>query len=240
MVKKNSLNDYLDLGAQNKGSRFYPPDPGDPNVYVEKRALAAGFFIMWAPSGGGKSTNSLALAMVIGSPENELNYAYVLEPRATGEYNEALQNSSLAMETTLKMFDVYAGSRIRYLIVDSMTYLIPAIGFTCLGGQEDVTMKEGLRRSEILGVLALDAAARSRHLTVIATINSDLFPRPIALEGACEGVFNIKAPGHLIIKDRSHRENADLLIDLTAVRAARQLLGQRAGDDSNSDSDRWI
>jgi hypothetical protein len=183
---------------------------------------------MSGPTGSGKSTNSLALALEIGRTSEEVNYVYVLEPRAQGPYNEALENASLTTETLSRLIQAYSRSANRYVVIDSLTYVIPAMGATALGGQEDVTMKEGLRRSEILGVLSLDMMARKSSLTIIGTINSELFPRPTALEGACEGAFTIESLGRLILRDRSFRASQPILLESASVLAARSLLGQTA------------
>jgi hypothetical protein len=134
------------------------------------------------------------------------------------------------------MFAHYKASASPYVVVDSLTYIIPAMGSTALGGQEDVTMKEGLRRSEILGVLALDAQARQIGITVIGTINSELFPRPQALEGACEGAITMESPGRLILRDRQQRSASPLHLRDSSLLAARMLLGQ----SSSSDRDRSV
>jgi hypothetical protein len=202
--------------------------------------MSAGLFLMWGVTGSGKSTHSLALALELGQAFDQLNYLYVLEPRATGEYNELLQSAALAKETLAGIFLKTATLGGKYLVIDSLTYIIPAVGAACLGGQEDVTMTGGLRRSDILGVISIDATARKNGLTVIGTVNSELFPKPQALTGACEGSFSINASGTLLITDRLHRKPVDYSPEYAALFAARTLLGQTAEAPAFSNVDNAI
>lgn len=204
---------------------FTPPSAGTSNVQFQGRPLSSGLFLLSGPTGSGKSTHSLALALELSVKADSLNFAYVLEPRASGPLNESLLQATLSNETLERMVAdaVNAG---HYLVIDSLTYVIPAVGIVALGTQEDVTMKEGLRRSEVLGVLSIDAMARKYGVTLVGTINSDLFPRPKVLEGACEGAMEIGEAGFVYLSDRSNRQKQLVRLDPFAMMAARNLLGQ--------------
>lgn len=234
VTQSDEMRDLHALAAASGQKTFFPPSAGEPNVKLGQRPLAAGFFIMSGPTATGKSTNSLALALELGLPYGMLNYVYVLEPRASGPYSERFENSALMHETVDNMFRAYASTGSPYLVIDSMTYVIPAIGAHALEGQDDVTMTGGLRRSEILGVLGLDMRARKAGLTVIGTINSELFPRPDALKGACEGQFLIEAPGKLMLSDRTERGSTPITLQATSIAVARALLGQSTLGPSNT------
>jgi len=240
MVKAISERVLKDIAQANQGRWFFPPDPGTENIRLNERPLSAGFFLMWGPTGGGKSTMALSLALILGAEKGALNFAYVLEPRATGNYNKLLEDSGLAYERTLKMFEDYRSSEAPYLVVDSFTHLISSVGTTLLGTQEDVTMEKGLKKSDILGVLALDHAARERSLTIIGTVNSELFPRPRVLEGACEGMFELSGEGTLTLRDRANRRDTTFKVPTEVIGVARELLGQRGEASYDSVKGIWI
>lgn len=209
-----------------------------PNVRAGEVPLAAGFYLFSGPTGSGKSTLSLALALLIGKTMNrQASYTYFLEPRARTKEYEGLLGVN-ATEEFEKYLDNYVAQERRSVVFDSVTYLIPAIGKKTMGDREDVTMKAGLRTSDILGVLTLDNLARSRNLTVIGTINSELFPRTEDLEGACEGSIQINSLGTtaLTVRDRLKRVRQTLPLPSEAVTAARALLGYVSKDTSSTRS----
>jgi energy-coupling factor transporter ATP-binding protein EcfA2 len=230
MVTVRSLKPKTDYLALPRGG-YEGPLIHKANVMAGDCPLAPGFYLFSGPTGSGKSTYSLALALMIAARSGlAVSYRYMLEPRAQTKDLEKLlgPNSADAIKALLE--GVVAES-LKYVVLDSVTYLLPALGKKMMGDQEDVTMKAGLRRSDILGVLAMDNLCRGYALTVIGTINSELFPRTADLEGACEGAITINAvkPG-LIIRDRLARMKQHLALPDAAVDAARNLLGYTSSD----------
>jgi hypothetical protein len=165
-------------------------------------------------TGSGKTSHALALAFGLrNNPETEPlnNFLYIDEPRAPlNPWSEKLENPALTDEVLRDMLREY-GQTGPSLVIDSMTYRIPELGVLRMGGQEDPFMKEGLRKSDVLGVLRLDSIAREAGMTLFATVNSDLFPRTRVLEGACEGMITIEGQRRLLVRDRITRAH-DILI----------------------------
>jgi energy-coupling factor transporter ATP-binding protein EcfA2 len=236
MVNTYEESDFLALAAKNEGHAFFPPQSGPPNVYVGKRPLTYGLYLLTGRTGAGKSTTAVSLALMMGAQTGQMNYANILEPRASGDINKDLSNASLAPGRLDEILAFYASlSSTPYVILDSITYLISAVGALKLGGQEDVTMKGGLRRSEVLGVLSMDEQARQLGITFIGTVNNELFPRPEALEGACEGNISLEAHSlEIFIRDRTDRNATPVALDSAAFTAARSLLHQTRLIDTSS------
>jgi energy-coupling factor transporter ATP-binding protein EcfA2 len=226
MVTLKSTKGKLDFNNLSRDG-YEGPTLHAPNVYAGARPLAPGFYLFSGPTGSGKSTFSLALALIIaarmGSP---ISYRYMLEPRAASKDLDRFLGPNSA-EATTGLLKSIADSGLKSVVLDSVTYLIPALGKKMMGDQEDVTMKAGLRRSDIVGVLAMDNLSRGFGLTVIGTVNSELFPRTSDLEGACEGSMTIRSLGQasLEIRDRMTRTKQTLQLPDAAVTTARQLLG---------------
>jgi len=194
------------------------------------RHMAAGLYLMHGATGSGKSTLGLALAMMLGENDKVVNYAALLEPRAP--------HGPIVMKPKLNDVIGYLEDKVlkfarRYVVLDSLTHLIPLAGKFVLQKMEDTTLQGGLRRSEILGVLTIDDIARTAGKTLIGIVNADLFPRARVLEGVCEGQIAIDPRfGDLHIRDRIAREVTSVTLDPVAISAARHVLGYPVDDDS--------
>jgi hypothetical protein len=231
-MKAHSL---VTLAGGARGQTFWPPVKESANVFFGPHSLAPGLLLMSGITGSGKSTNSLALALMIATTSRQpVSYVYTTEPRADYPASQDLLGMN-APERINDLLQATAGSSAKSVVIDSLTHVIPLLGLRRLGDSQDTTMKEGLRRSDVLGTLDLDLRARAAGLTVIATVNAELFPRPDALEGACEGFFVITGMGALTLRERLTRSEISVVIPPPFLNAARTLLGYRSAAKTTKD-----
>lgn len=187
-----------------------------------KLRLSPGLHLLIAPKAAGKTLTSLALHLAYQAAGVPTVFAYLMEPRSP------VVDSLLAQggwdEYLTGMLQTAAGG---VVIVDSITYLLNRLGRIVELEEQigKVTYKEGLTPRDILSVLLTDELARASGVSLIATLNSELFPVPDKLEGACEGVIRLHSPGSLQLRNRSARVTQDVVLHQSLVNAAAELIG---------------
>lgn len=187
-----------------------------PRSYlIGNRTWAAGLYLFVGPRASGKSTLLAGLAewlidqrteaQVAGKPtEYSVSYHYVREPRASVSSGEESQprNDSRHILDVIK-----DSSAPGFVIIDSITLLLPIWGMQQLGGLSDVTYPRGVRLSDMLALSELDFRAAEAGNVVIAAMNSDLYPMAEILESLIEGALSVTGTwGTVVMRNRVLRD----------------------------------
>jgi hypothetical protein len=212
---------------------FTMTDPHDPNIILPVTAgitegpvpLAYGLHLMAGVKASGKTVSSLALVYETLAADKPARYEYVMEPRS--RFVSSLVGEQGAWQKHL----VSAMGRVKggILVADSLTYLIDKLDKSVEMEEElsRVTYSGGLSPRDIMGVLFHDELARKHEIALVGTLNAELFPVIDKLGGACEGEFQLAAPGSFQHRDRSTRSWKTVALSSSAMTKAFNALNYK-------------
>jgi len=129
-----------------------------------------------------------------------------------------------------KIVESVAAGAPKVIVLDSVTHFLSLYGY-CLTVKKnvpDTTLPGGMPRSAIWATLAIDALAREQRVAVVATVNSELFPRVDILEGACEAQMEITQGYTIVYRDRGARKMREVRLNNVVTAQALSSLGYSA------------
>jgi hypothetical protein len=211
--------------------------PKNPAMTGGEFSLPAGLHLMSGPRGVGKSTTALAFALYLMLQCNlSPVYKYMMEPRATGEYQVTTHTQWIDFLDKLvsDVRSVNSGPGIG--IVDSGTYTLPlTLAPEVTQALGNAAFKGGLTVRDILSTLWLSNRMMDANVALIVTVNSELYPSVDVLEGAAEGIIEVVSPGSFTYKNRSKRIDHAFNLPQSLVQLAFAIVGSKKGSDITTD-----
>lgn len=237
-----------DIDKTNPFSRFIPnagTRPEDVEAVVLKTRtgklhLPAGFYLLTAGTGGGKSITSAALVLTALNQSKFAQYCYCNEARTPTLNNPfGPGEEAYAFETTedskSKLMNWPTARLAPYLkdmrketkdpaiiVIDSIALPLRSYKGQLRAGQS--TMQGGMQPMDIEFVVVCEAIAVKENAVVIGIINDELVPFGTKLEGMAEGVILVHSAGKMSVRTRYNRRFEEHTLSPQAVSAGAKFL----------------
>lgn len=200
------------------------PVPAAPTLEytVGGRSIAfyPGLYMCAAATGSGKTANMIALQKQLELAKQSSTYTYLNEARS--ELGFIPEGEITRMLSDLDTWP----SKLQ--IADSLTVYFIEIAAK---GSKAAAFKGGLIPEYIKTLYEINARVSKGGKTLIATVNSDLFPLEDALEGMIEGRIDFSAVWSMVKRDRTLRTWEEIPLSDDAIAAAKS---QLKWDDNKS------
>lgn len=242
-----NLKIVLNIGKGEFGkSSTSPSIPGtvDLKILDKMATFAAGLYIVTGVARGGKSMVTRGIAALAAEPSSKfvgVACIYVFEPGAPAYAATDAESATRYFEDASKFLTMNLngdlpdylnktgvlkapeGGGVRLLVVDNISDAMRSFNSENRAGE--AASEGGLMPSDRAFCAHLNNFGERNDIVILGTVNSDLTPFAVKLDGACQGMIQANSADHFAKHERATgRVAADFTIPKYAVaRAARSL-----------------